>query len=289
MKEGWCCVKVMIGSLLFTLFTSLLFGQSSFIELVQPFSSAEVDLSGVPLVMELNLWNLKNYEGEARLVYKDNAVNFYCAIEEATLSNPSSWVWAYPEVYHGYKPWSGKRTDSPILHLPRQLKLVPAFSVEIEYTLSHGKNLPVNFALESWFTRERYPRNVTRGDAEVMIWLYHENLQPAGRKVGEVSIPIFVNDTEVATTWEVWYYPMEWDYVAFRMKEPMREGRIRLPVSEFFEEASKVLLKNSKRVSSLEELYLEDLELGSEFGNPYVTQATLQWKLTRFVVLQRHP
>lgn len=211
---------IMTAFLFFTLFASLLFGQDSFIELVQPFSTARIDLSNVPFIMELNLWNLKSYEGEARLVYKDGVVDFWCSIEEATLLNPSSWVWAYPEIYHGYKPWSGKKTDSPILHLPERLKSVPAFSVEIEYELSHDENLPMNFALESWFTRKQYPRSVSQGDAEVMIWIYHNNLKPAGEKVGEVPILMSINGVKVPTIWEIWYALMDWDYVAFRIKNP---------------------------------------------------------------------
>ncbi|HCZ05847.1 MAG TPA: endoglucanase [Thermotogae bacterium] len=280
---------IMTVFLFFTLFANLLFGQGSLVELVKPFSTARIDLSGVPFLMELNLWNLKSYEGEARLVYKDGVVDFWCSIEEATLLNPSSWVWAYPEIYHGYKPWAGKRTDSPILHLPERLKSVPAFSVEIEYELSHDENLPVNFSLESWFTRRQYPRSVAQGDAEVMIWIYHNNLKPAGKKVGEVPIFMFINGIEVPTIWEIWYALMDWDYVAFRIKNPIREGKMRLPVFEFFREANKVLSRYSKRVSSLEELYLEDLELGSEFGSPHVTKASLSWTLRRFVLHQNHP
>lgn len=279
-------LSITIIGIVSMLFVGLIFGQSSPVELTKPFANSKITLDGVPLIMELNLWNVKNYKGETKLAWKDNVVSFYCDMKETTLLNPPSWVWAYPEVYHGYKPWSGNQTSSPVLKLPKKFGEVQGFSVEIEYNLSHEKELPMNFALESWFTTKQYPNTVTRGDAEVMIWTYYNGMQPAGKKVGEITLTTVINGKEMDTTWEIWYQPMAWDYVAFRLTKPICEGKIRLPVYKLYKKAKEVLMEQSDRISSLDELYLEDLELGSEYGSPNITKARLDWELTMFRIIQ---
>jgi hypothetical protein len=53
---------------------------------------------------------------------------------------------------------------------------------------------------------------------------------------------------------------------------------------EFFKKAKEILEKNSFISNSFDELYLEDLEFGSEFGNPFIPRAILEWNLEKFKI-----
>ncbi|MDI3472873.1 MAG: hypothetical protein PWQ20_958 [Thermotogaceae bacterium] len=276
--------KLVIYFLILPLFFSSTLGKP-FIILTKPFSNSSVNLSGTPLIMELCLWNLNNYQGEAKLIYKDEKISFLCNIINPMIIDPTKWVWAYPEVYYGYKPWSQISVNQgDILSLPRKVRMLPNFELEIKYDILAPNWLSMNMALDSWITRKKYPTKAESGDVEVMIWLYSNKLKPAGKKVGEFSLQIGIDGMKKMFDWEIWYEKMDWDYIAFRIREPINGEEVTLPILEFFKKAKEILEKNSFISNSFDELYLEDLEFGSEFGNPFIPRAILEWNLEKFKI-----
>jgi len=274
---------------LFLLSLSIIIFCNSAVILTESFSSSVINLSGTILTMDLCLWNLESYQGKAYLEYRDGKVEFSCDMKRPVILDPMKWVWAYPEVYYGYKPWAKRGISQDTLPLPKILRSISEFWLEVEYNISSPKWLSINMALDSWFTKQKYPTSVGNNDVEVMIWLYYHALRPAGRKIAEFTLPVVVSNSEIQKKWEVWYQQMDWDYLAFRMKEPIKEGKVRLPVWRIFQEASKILSKISGNTKNLNELYLEDLELGSEFGSPYIPKAMLKWYISRFKILTDSP
>jgi len=275
-------VKKLILYLLIFLNLSIILLSNSFVVLTNSFSNSLINFNETLLTMELCLWNLENYQGKAQLVYENGEIKFSCDIEKPSIIDPTKWVWAYPEVYYGYKPWAQNGLSQDFLLLPGKIKKLPNFSLEIEYNLRAPRWLSLNIALDMWVTKEKYPTLVKNGDVELMIWLYNNRLKPAGKKVDEFSSQMSVNKKLIRADWEIWYEKMEWDYVAFRLKKPIVGGRIILPITELIEKARKFLLK--KYGHNIDEMYLEDIEFGSEFGNPFIPKASFNWTLKVFKI-----
>ena len=63
------------------------------------------------------------------------------------------------------------------------------FSIESPY-------LPLNFAMETWLTRNKYQTEASIGNMEVMVWFYSNKLTPGGEKVGVSEIPYTLNGSE---------------------------------------------------------------------------------------------
>lgn len=248
---------------------------------------AEVEFRGLPIVLEFNFWNVRSYNGNALLKFDGEKVLFEADLYDIVQVDPNSWVHGYPEIYYGYKPWSGKGVSSDVLKLPRKVNDLPDFHVVLEYSLWHEERLPFNLAVESWITREERPRAVTVGDVEMMIWLYNSILTPGGDRVGTLQVEMEVNGEVVETLWEVYYAEWGWDYLAFRLTTPLREGKVVLPVKPFVEKTKEVIREFSKmkRVSNFDEMYFENVEVGTEFGDPRTKESRFGWEIREFSIL----
>jgi len=81
-----------------------------------------------------------------------------------------------------------------------------------------------NIAADAWIVRNSVMRKPgtppSQGDLEVMVWLFSQNLNPAGTKVGEELIPVILNGTRVLAPFEVWRMDSVtwggWQYIAFK-------------------------------------------------------------------------
>lgn len=88
-----------------------------------------------------------------------------------------------------------------------------------------------------------------------------------GQKIEEFTIPFVLNGESVEGTWELWHAEWGWDYLAFRLKDPVKKGRVKFDVRHFLDAAGKAL-SNSTRVKDFENLYFTVWEIGTEFGSP---------------------
>ncbi|MEB3774294.1 MAG: cellulase family glycosylhydrolase [Desulfurococcales archaeon] len=245
--------------------------------------TAEIDLDndGVnDYIIEINPWNIDSADGYAEMTYYlGNRTLYYVQeLDNIVLRNPGSWVHGYPEIFYGNKPWNQyNATDGPV-PLPASLSSLNNFYVTISYSLDPEPGLPVNLAIESWLTRDQWRSiGVHTDEQELMIWLYYDGLQPAGSKIGEIIVPIIVNGTEVNATFEVWKAFIGWEYIAFRITTPIKAGTVTLPYAPFISTAF-----NITDLSSYEDLYLEDVEVGTEFGSPSTTSARMKWWIYAF-------
>lgn len=146
------------------------------------------------------------------------------------------------------------------------------------------ETLPINFAMETWITKEPYQKTVTSGDIEMMVWLYANRLSPAGRKVAEVKIPIILNRNPKDIIWEVYFSPGSWDYIAYKSKENIIQGEVKIPIKEFIKHLRTVIANNSNRITAekYDQMYVTVWEVGTEFGDPYTTEAKFGWTFSNF-------
>nr|AFM44667.1 Xyn-Glu [synthetic construct] len=250
--------------------------------------ATDISFNGFPVTMELNFWNVKSYEGETWLKFDGEKVEFYADLYNIVLQNPDSWVHGYPEIYYGYKPWAGH--NSGVEFLPVKVKDLPDFYVTLDYSIWYENNLPINLAMETWITRSPDQTSVSSGDAEIMVWFYNNVLMPGGQKVDEFTTTVEINGVKQETKWDVYFAPWGWDYLAFRLTTPMKEGKVKINVKDFVQKAAEVVKKHSTRIDNFEELYFCVWEIGTEFGDPNTTAAKFGWTFRDFSVevLEHH-
>ncbi|MCS7374900.1 MAG: hypothetical protein NDF56_07970 [archaeon GB-1845-036] len=247
-----------------------------------PISCVDLDDDGIcNFIIEINPWNLRSVHGYANMTYifSKGMLQYYQEISDPVPVYQDILVFGFPEIYYGNKPWNRfMALDGPI-PLPSKVINLNDFQLTLNYSLEHNQNLPINLAIESWFTREKYRVNgVFPGEIEMMIWLYWHNLSPAGSKIGELTIPLEVNGKNVMNTFEIWYANMTWHYIVFRIKNSIRNGFIRLDYSPFINEISNIIGNKFK------ELYLEDVEVGVEYGESSVRIEMINWRLYEFTL-----
>ena len=228
-------------------------------------------------IMQINMWNMaENASGWASLSYCGGAFNYSQDLVNIAIKDPSHYVIGYPEVWVGRKPWFSFSTPGSPLPMKASELMGSAVFVYMKYSLDvSDPGLPLDFSIDVWETRGRDQQGVYQGDAEFMVWFYYQNLRPAGDVVGEVSIPLYLNGQWVDATFLVYKYPsMPWEYIAFVMDPPMRSAEVLFNLADFVEAAA--------RYSSLPyygDLWVDDVEVGSEFGSPSTTQASFGWTL----------
>ncbi|WP_430515127.1 GH12 family glycosyl hydrolase domain-containing protein [Pyrococcus woesei] len=248
-----------------------------------PGAPIDKDGDGNPeFYIEINPWNILNATGFAEMTYNltSGVLHYVQQLDNIVLRDRSNWVHGYPEIFYGNKPWNANyATDGPI-PLPSKVSNLTDFYLTISYKLEPKNGLPINFAIESWLTREAWrTTGINSDEQEVMIWIYYDGLQPAGSKVKEIVVPIIVNGTPVNATFEVWKANIGWEYVAFRIKTPIKEGTVTIPYGAFISVAA-----NISSLPNYTELYLEDVEIGTEFGTPSTTSAHLEWWITNITL-----
>ena len=253
----------------------------SYPETQWPTAKIDRNGNGIPeYIMEIDPWNIASADGKAVMTY-DPATGIFKYSENLTNvveKNAGGWVFAYPEVYYGNKPWNNYNATDGSIPLPEKVSNLSNFYVTLDYSLNYEQGLPINLALESWLTREKWRNSGIKGnEEEMMVWLYYDGMQPAGSKIGKITVPITVNGKAVNATFEVWKGNIGWEYIAFRIKTPIRSGNVTIPYAAFVREAMKV-----SSLSDYSSLYLEDVELGTEHGSPSTTSAELNWAIRQF-------
>jgi hypothetical protein len=211
---------------------------------------AQLRLDGNYIVFN-NVWNKKATSGPYRQsIFEDE--------ERGRAGFGWQWEWpasqtvvSYPEVIFGDKPW-----DKPVGLVPEfpfhpgQKRLVADYDVLLEATGAY------NLAFELWPV-SAVPGNKDVIKSEIMIWIAHQNLTPAGEKVGDLEVD--------GTAFDVWVkkghcdasgvFSNTWDYVAFVAHRPVLKGP--LDISAFLNYLLKKGLVEKEH-------YITSVELGNE-------------------------
>gem|GEM_PF-1719393 len=243
---------------------------------------AGLDLDGDGLfdfIIEINLWNTLSASGTANMTFNlDRGILYYGqCLWDLTPKYSEIEVYGYPEIWCGNKPWNEYMALDSSIPIPDRVSSLNDFYVTLSYNLSHNSQLSINLAVESWFTRDKFRfTRVFAGEVEVMIWLYWHNLSPAGFKIDELIVPIEVDGEIVNCTFEVWYANMNWHYIAFRILEPIKFGVVRFNYASFIEWVYEFIGDEFRN------LYLEDVEVGVEFGDSTIKTVVINWILYDF-------
>jgi hypothetical protein len=255
-----------------------------------PWSSADFNDDGTPEVfVEINPWNVKSYKGVQRVVIDplSRGIEVYIDVENV---NPSTWANGYPEIMIGRKPWGKSYANGYGVPFPMRVRDAKPFIVSFYICLErYSPDMNLNIAADAWIVREPIAKSPGTppgsGDLEVMVWLFNNNLNPAGNKVGETRIPIVLNGTVVNAEWEVWRMDSVtwggWQYIAFKPKNWKHVcGYVAYNPIDFVREAAKYA------TFDVSDHYLLSWEIGTEWGTiSSGGRALLLWRLRDFVVI----
>jgi hypothetical protein len=255
-----------------------------------PWSSADFNDDGTPEVfVEINPWNVKSYKGVQRVVIDllSRGIEVYIDVNDV---NPSTWANGYPEIMIGRKPWGKSYANGYGVPFPMRVRDAKPFIVSFYICLErYSPDMNLNIAADAWIVREPIAKSPGTppgsGDLEVMVWLFSNNLNPAGNKIGETRIPIVLNGTVVNAEWEVWRMDSVtwggWQYIAFKPKNWKHVcGYVAYNPIDFVREAAKYT------TFDISDHYLLDWEIGTEWGTiSSGGRALLLWRLRDFVAI----
>ncbi len=162
---------------------------------------------------------------------------------------PSSAVVAYPEAVVGYKPWGQLGTTD------LSCKVDDVSKYTVDYNLSQiGSGASNNIAFEFWLTGREFgaEKSIT---TEVMIWVHHGKMTPAGDVVGTYRDGQHSAEIHSAENFTADAGGVHWNYVALDFSKDFLKGTLD------FKDIMRVLEKKGL-VSG--DNYIGGFELGAE-------------------------
>jgi len=251
----------------------------------QSWPSAMVDVTGdgrADYGIEVSPWQLNSASGYIRMTFDTSTrvLRTECNLQNV---QPRVATNGYPEIYVGRKPWNTQYANGLGVNFPISVStllsrnLYVSFSINIE---SLHSSMNFNIAADAWVVRSSVANSPGTspgsGDLEIMVWVYSQNLNPAGRKVGEVTIG--------GRTWEVWREDSVswggWQYICFKPKGwSIRSGYVSYNVADFIRAARRYATFGISRH------YLLGWEIGTEWGTSSSGGvAQFRWTISGFSV-----
>jgi hypothetical protein len=186
---------------------------------------ALVDSNGYQL--NNNVWGKESVTDYSQCVFTTGAgaATQFGWLWRWPVSTPSYQVRSYPEVMAGKSPWN---TINNGHGLPAPITSQVSFTFNLDLAVDAPS--AYNFAPEVWLTTDPQPNagNVTD---EIMFWLKHENMTPAGTVVGAfsnggVDYDVYIKENhdpgaDAGT-------PNGWRYTAFLAHQTVTSGTLQL-------------------------------------------------------------
>lgn len=255
-------------------------------------SSTSLDLNSdgiLDLFVEINPWNIRSYKGTQYMTI-DLAKRFIKTEVNLTDVEPVEWVNGYPELYIGRKPWGNRYANGFGIKFPMKISDLSPFTISFYICIENiDETMNFNIAADAWIVNEDAARKLGtppgNGDVEIMVWLYNQNLNPAGKKIGEEVVPMIINSTKINVVFEVWRDDSVawggWQYVAFKPKDwNIKCGHVAYDPTLFV----KILTKYT--TFNISNHYLLGWEIGTEWGTRSSNGiARFTWVMKDFVAI----
>jgi hypothetical protein len=250
--------------------------------------------------------------GSVLLADPGSAGSFRASVNFTQVTTGRDGVVGYPELQYGTKPWcpSAPCAAPPVssaLALPLPLARLPPLKATVAYTSSapaQGPRTPYDVAFDLWLTQGPNQSSVGRGDIEAMFWLFYND--PSILPGAPAGLPAVVNSGDGAGgsgAWDAYVQhanrsdgPDHWTIVYLVQEAPRPSGSLEVDLGELLAGAERVLLdgfpgawgpKGAIGVEDPRALYLNDVELGSEFlpaPSPTGGSARYEWGLTEYAL-----
>jgi hypothetical protein len=165
------------------------------------------------LIVQNNVWGKQGITTYEQCVFGTGSPAGFPVGWTWTWPEPPGGVMAYPEIIYGRKPWSSSSTTT---YLPRRLSDINTLTVSYDITQTAAGSHNLSFDIWLNDADPPTPDNITR---EIMIWLDHAVMGPAGTYQGPVTI-----DGEAYVFYMGSVGTGTWTYIAFVKQTPELSG-----------------------------------------------------------------
>ncbi|NPA98707.1 MAG: hypothetical protein GXO43_04945, partial [Crenarchaeota archaeon] len=226
--------------------------------------------------------------GYSVMTIHDHILKAETNLDLEKLEMPRWKVVGFNEIIYGLKPWGMPPWHKipSTLKLPMKIKDLPEITMTVQYTINRT-NTGLDLAYDIWIKQENKTDGVHPGDVEIMIWLYHEHVHPAGRQVATITLPTKINGTITDTKWQIWIYPhmgTGWLYIAYVIENPIRKGEVTVNLTKILSYTAKLVQQILGE--KLGEMYMMSIELGTEIF--YNKQIHVEWTMTKYIISIKH-
>jgi Glycosyl hydrolase family 12 len=246
-----------------------------------------------------NIWSVNSADGGVTMRLNQGLTT---SAQLHNIKNHGAIV-GYPEILYGYKPFGSILTaQSEVLAFPIHVSAFPDVWSVTGYSVHSGNaQLPLDFAYDLWITQLFKPNKMQKGDVELMIWLFHQNLKPAGKFYPKRSFTamVRVNGKLEPKVFDVYSSDPNIKnhtslLVSFAMRDQEGAGSLSggtptadlaLNLREMLRQM--VLVLNGEFGWSKETMnaeYVNGIELGSEFEQ-VASSAELDWRLAKYCLV----
>lgn len=252
-----------------------------------------------------NLWGLRRFKESKNIIgksiikaVKDSGIYFTTKLDLKDLSISSRDVIAYHEIIYGLKPWEyydSHPNALTLLKLPMKVKNLPTILLYTNHTIDKFTT-EINLAYDIWLTRSSTDMTCSKGDIELMIWLFKSQAAiPAGKIVETIEISSLLNGEIIDVKLDVWLDPElpalpgvsgRWVYIAFTLSNPLKEGVMAIDLTKILSITKDVLVtytSNEWNEEKFNELYLRSIEFGTEVF--YSKIVDVEWTIREFFLI----
>lgn len=255
-----------------------------------------------------DLYNTVGGRGNATLAEAGAGSALTATIDFANVSGRTPGVVGYPEVEYGPKPWCSRAPcpsppGAPALSLPGLVRSLPDIAAVATFRIVAGTGPSAgsfDLAYDLWMTRSPNASAASAGDLELMVWLDHRgsSILP-GTPTSTLAIPTLSAGRWSPLPWRLYLQdpvPADanghWTVAYLVLDPPVSTGTIGVDLTEMVRSADAVLADRypsawggpgGPGAGDPAALYLDDVELGSEFrpvGD--VGPAQLDWSLSGY-------
>ena len=192
-----------------------------------------------------NLWNLKSFNGYVSFTDNKGTLSLSVSLQNATcVKNVGQG--GFPEIIYGRDSWNNF-ISKELSYLPLPEYFISQKQIILSYiNFSYQGSTPFNLAYDIWLLKNPWEYGATYGDLEVMIWVTDDNITPAGTFYGYYfqGYKVYIQ------------YDKPWTLVTF-VKSLSQYTLSVINISALLNYA--IIISNSSN------LYLEQIDLGTEF------------------------
>ena len=210
-------------------------------------------------------------------------------------------VAGYPDISYEQTLYRGQNTSDPnVLSLPILVSslIQQPLWLSASYCISNPKGVPFDFSYDIFLTEQ--PATSTSlgpaslgGGLQLMIYTdwHGSSMSPSlytGQPVASFLIETSINGQMVNEQWNVFVGPggSGTPCVTFEPVHPIASGSVSVNLTQVLADLGSTSISNADGISSaaLDSLYLDNIQLGSEFGVTGTGSYSYSWTLHNFSI-----
>ncbi len=250
-----------------------------------------------------SLWGIRSTNGVNNMDYVPSpgfltdTTNLTNIKMDVNTDGKPNYIAGYPSIRYGYNPKAKAASIDHFLIFPMRLgslaniQSYDHFWTVVKYNISALPSNPMDFAYDIWISDSSHPSSVNKNTIELMIWLDQSDLKPTGdsAKITGLNLPCLVNGQFEYLPFDVYEgntYNGSGATVSFALENPTAIGSIGVDLSSIADTLISLLptwnINPSWTRDSLNNYYMLDVELGSEFRSNSAAQAKYAWTISEY-------